>query len=196
MRMKTLVKIALVGIALIGTTAAQATTKAPTKAPTEAPNLQADWTTTLNVKLALLEKLGTDSLHVDVSSLGGEVKLEGTVDKRETMELAGTVARSVAGVEDVENEIRLEANVANPSKAAVVVGETDAEVRDAVLETKLRLALIDKMGGDGFTIGTNVASGVVTLTFDRGFMSDRRQQAVAIATGMTGVSKVVPVDKT
>ena len=77
-----------------------------------------------------------------------------------------------------------------------VVGETDAEVRDAVLETKLRIALIDKMGGDGFKIGTDVASGVVTLTLDRGFLSDRRQQAVAIATGMTGVSKVVPVDKT
>jgi hypothetical protein len=27
---------------------------------------QADWATTLNVKLALLTKLGTDSLHVDV----------------------------------------------------------------------------------------------------------------------------------
>lgn len=188
MKMKTFVTIALVGIALIGATAAQASTKAP--------NTQADWTTTLNVKLALLEKLGTDSLHVDVSSLGGEVTLVGTVDKRETMELASTVAKSVAGVVDVENEIRLEANVANPSKPAAVAGEVDAEVKDAVLETRLRLVLIDKMGGDGFKIGTDVASGVVTLTFDHGFMSDRRKQAVAIATAMTGVSKVVAVDKT
>jgi osmotically-inducible protein OsmY len=182
MKMKMLL-IALMGLALIGATAAQAT------------NSQVDWTTTLQVKLALLEKLGTDSLHVDVSSLGGAVKLGGTVDKRETMELASTVAKSVAGVEDVDNDIRLEASVANPSKTGAAVGEADAEVKDAVLETRLRLALIEKMGGDGFKIGTDVASGVVTLTFDHGFTSDRRERAVAIATGMTGVSKVVSVDK-
>ena len=52
MKMKTLVKTILIGAVLIGGTAANA-----------ADN-QADWTTTLNVKLALLNKLGTDSLHV------------------------------------------------------------------------------------------------------------------------------------
>jgi hypothetical protein len=55
MNSKTLAKIALIGALLIGGSAAQA-----------ADN-QADWTVTLNVKLALLDKLGTDSLHVDAS---------------------------------------------------------------------------------------------------------------------------------
>jgi osmotically-inducible protein OsmY len=190
MKLKSLSNAALIAVALIGAAAAQAATT------TKADAGRADWTTTLNVKLALLHKLGTDTLHVDVDSLGGTVRLAGTVDKRETKELAGTVAMSVRGVHRVENGIRLEAAVDNPSRAGAAVGEADAEVKDAVLETRLRLALIDKMGSDGFRIGTDAANGVVTLSFDEGFNSDSRERAVAIATGMAGVSKVVSVDKT
>ena len=185
MQLKSLVKLMLIGIFLAATTtAAQAGSK------------QADWTTTLNVKLALLDKLGADSLHVEVDSMAGTVTLAGTVDKRETLELAETVAESVAGVEHVDNDLRLEAALANPSRVGATVNEADAEVKDAVLETKLRLALLDKMGRDGFRIGTEAASGVVTLSFERGFKAHTRREAVAIATGMAGVSKVVSVDKT
>jgi osmotically-inducible protein OsmY len=190
MRQKSLVKLALIGIALLGITAAQA---AATPRPAAT---QADWTTTLKVKLALLNKLGTDTLHIDVASLGGTVRLTGRVEKRETKELAGTVAMSVRHVDSVENGIRLEAAVADPSKAGAAVGEAEAEVKDALLETRLRLALIDKMGSDGFTVGTDAASGVVTLSFDHAFSSGSRERAVAIATGMAGVSKVVSIDKT
>jgi osmotically-inducible protein OsmY len=196
MKLTSLVKLAAIGIALIGATAAQASTPAKALATTKAAPTQADWTTTLNVKLALLDKLGMDTMHVDVDSLAGTVTLMGTVDKRETKELAGTVAMAVPGVHHVENGIRLEAAVANPSQVGAAVGEADAEVKDAVLETRLRLALIDKMGSDGFGIGTDAANGVVTLSFDHAFNSDNRERAVAIATGMTGVSKVVSIDKT
>jgi hypothetical protein len=40
------------------------------------------------------------------------------------------------------------------------------------------------------------AVSLVTLSFDDAFETDRRDRAVAIATGMSGVSKVVSVDKT
>ena len=67
----------------------------------------------------------------------------------------------------------------------------------AACETcKFAVALIDKMGSDGFRIGTDAANGVVTLSFDQAFNGGSRERAVAIATGMTGVSKVVSVDKT
>jgi len=191
MRLTSLVKLALIGSALMCATAvAQAATSA------KADSTQADWTTMLNVKLALLNKLGPDTLHINVDSLGGTVKLAGTVDKRESKELAGKVAMSVHGVSRVENGIQLEAAVDNPSKVGAAVGEADAEVKDAVLETKLRLALIDKMGSDGYKIGTDAANGVVTLSFDQAFKSESRERAVAIANGMAGVSKVVSLDKT
>ena len=198
MRTTSLVKLAL-GIALIGATAAQADPAAQAapaqNTTTKADQTEADLRTTLNVELALLDKLGMDTRHVDVEVRDRTVRLSGTVDKRETKELAGTVAFGVRGVSRVENALKLDAAVANPSRAGAAVGEADAEVKDALLETRLRLALVDKMGGDGFRIGTNAASGVVTLSFDDAFETDRRDRAVAIATGMAGVSKVVSVDK-
>jgi len=184
MILKTLAKIALVGVVLIAGGAANA-----------ADN-QADWTTTLNVKLALLDKLGTDSLHVDVDANAGALLLKGTVDKRETRELAATIAKSVAGVESVENDIRVEASVANPNKSGVAAGETEAELKDAVLSTKIRLALVNQMGSDGFKIGTEVANGVVTLEFGSDFVAARRQEADKVVKGVDGVTKVISVEKT
>ena len=183
MSLTTHARAALIGTLLLGGSAAHAS------------DHQADWMTTLNVKLTLLEKLGTDSLHVDVDSSAGAVTLKGTVDERETKELAETVAKSVTGVKSVRNDIRLEANVANPNKAGVAAGEAEAELKDAVLRTKVRIALVDKMGSDGFRIGTEVASSVVTLEFDRGLDAARREEATKAARAVGGVSKVISVDK-
>ncbi|MCM2269184.1 MAG: BON domain-containing protein [Thermoanaerobaculia bacterium] len=183
MKSKRLVTLALAGALLLSGGAAIAEDNA------------ADWTTTLKVKLVLLEKLGADSLHVDVETVAGAVTLKGTVDKRETRELAETVAKSVESVESVKNDVRLEASVENPNKAGVAAGEAEAEVRDAVLATKIRLALADKLGSDGFKIGTEVADGVVTLEFASELTAARRREATAVVQGVEGVAKVVSVDK-
>jgi osmotically-inducible protein OsmY len=183
MKIKTLTTMALLGAVLFSGSAAIA-----------ADN-QADWTTQLNVKMALLEKLGKDSLHIEIAANAGDLILTGTVDKRETRELAETIAKSVASVKGVNNEIKLDASVMNPSKTSVAVGESEAEVKDAMLSTKIRLVLVDKMGNDGFDIGTEVADGVVTLEFEKGFTSARRTEATKLVKGVEGVSKVVSVDK-
>jgi osmotically-inducible protein OsmY len=183
MILKALVKVALAGALLIGSGAAVSA------ATTE------DVTTKLNVKLVLLEKLGTDSLHVDVEAAGGAVSLKGTVVKRETRELAESTAKSVNGVKTVKNDIKLEASEANPSKSSVAAGEAEAELKDAILATKVRLALVEKMGEDGFKVGTEVASGVVELRFEKDFTAARRQEATKIVKGVEGVTKVVSVDK-
>lgn len=156
---------------------------------------KANWTVTLNVKLALLNKLGNDSLRMDVTTNDGHVNLTGTVNKRETLELAETVAESVAGVKTVDNDLELRANEQNPSQASVAAGEAEAEVKDAVLETKVRIALVDKMGSDGFRVGTEAASGVLTLEFDKSMSAARRQEAKRIVEGVHGVTKVISVDK-
>ena len=182
MNLKDLSKVALIGALLIGGTAVQA-----------ADN-QADWTVTLNVKLALLDKLGTDSLHVDVTTEAGDVLLKGTVVQRETLELANSVAKSVKGVKSVKNDLHVEANVQNPNQAGVAAGETEAEVKDAMLSTKVRLALVDKMGTDGFRIGTAAADGVVSLEFDKQFTAARRNEAAKVVKAVDGVTKVISVD--
>lgn len=180
---KTLVAIALIGAVLIGGSAAWATAT------------QADWTVTLSVKLALLEKLGNDSLHMDVETTAGAVSLTGTVAKRETLELAQSVAKTVEGVKSVKNDLHLAANVNNPNQAAVAAGETESELKDALLSTKIRLTLVNKMGSDGFEIGTAAASGVVTLSFDKDFTSARRNEAVKLVKSLDGVTKVISLDK-
>lgn len=184
MNMKTFVTILVAGLALtVGGTSYAADENV------------ADWKTTLNVKLALLDKLGGDSLRVEVSASEGVVTLTGMVHKRETRELAETVTKSVVGVKTIHNSIELEAEKVDPNKTGVAAGEAEAEVKDAVLETKVRIALVDQMGTDGFKIGTEAASGVVTLEFGENLPTARRKQAVGAVEKLEGVTKVVTVDK-
>lgn len=156
---------------------------------------KADWSTTMNVKLALLNKLGADALHIDVDTKAGAVHLGGTVAKRETKELASTVAKSVKGVSTIDNDLELAATAANPNQVGAAVGEAEAEVKDAMLETQIRFALLEKLGSEGVKVGTEAASGVVTLEFDKDWSSARRQDAIAAVKTVDGVHKVLTVDK-
>ncbi len=192
MKHKTLASMVLAGSLLLGGAGAALADHTPSHSEDQD---KANWTTTLNVKLALLNKLGNDSLRIDVDTLNGNVVLRGTVNKRETLELAETVTKSVSGVHDVKNNLHFKGNEENPSTAAAVAGEAEAEVKDAVLETRIRIALVDKMGSDGFRVGTEAASGVVTLEFGNELSGARRQEAVRIVEGVDGVPKVVSVNK-
>ena len=156
---------------------------------------KADWATTLQVKLSLLTKLGTDSLHIDVDTSEGKVALAGTVEKRETAELATGIARSVEGVSDVQNELRVQATERTESEATAALAEAESEVKDAILETRIRIAFLDQLGSEGFKVGTEAASGVVTLEFDPAAPAELRQKAMAAARGVDGVNKVVSVDR-
>ncbi|HSM14324.1 MAG TPA: BON domain-containing protein [Thermoanaerobaculia bacterium] len=156
---------------------------------------QADWLTTAKVKLELLSKLGVDSLGVSVETANGVVVLTGEVGKRETKELADEIVRNVEGVTKVKNRIRFEAPGSDDAKVGAAVSEAEKEVKDGILESRLRIALVDRMGSDGFRIGTEAADGVVTLEFGRDLPSDRRAQAKKIAEGVEGVRKVVSIEK-
>ncbi len=106
------------------------------------------------------------------------------VHKRETKELAETVAKSVTGVKMVDNDLTLASTEANPSKTDAVTKEAEAELKDTVLETEVRIALVDKLGSDGFDISTEVASGVVTLAFHKDFVAAHRTEAQNIVKGV------------
>ncbi len=179
-------KLALVSLCLFGLLTANAAIAADTKADSKA---------ILKVKLALLEKLGPDSLRVEVDANAGVLTLQGTVKKRETAELAATIAKSVSGVKSVDNQVSVEGDAENPSAAAAVVGEAEAELRDTLLATRVRLALVNKMGSDGFNITTVAANGIVTLRFGKEFDADRRNEANRLARDVKGVTKVVSLHK-
>jgi len=152
-----------------------------------------DWTITLKVKVALLTKFGTDALRVEVITSDGKVQLAGTVEKRETRELADDVASKVEGVRRVDNDLHLRSSGGGRMNKAA--REAEAEVQDAVLESKVRLALIDKFGSDGFRVGTEAASGVVTLEFPEKLAAERRHEMVGLVEDVEGVARVISLDK-
>jgi osmotically-inducible protein OsmY len=148
------------------------------------------------VRLTLIDKFGADALGVDVAAASGNVVLAGKVEKRSTHELLSEVAQSVTGVKDVTNRVALAEPANQPTeKAGQIAAEGEREVKDASIELKLRLALIDKLGRDGFRIGTDAASGVVTLEFPAKMTRERRDQAIAVAEKVDGVKKVISIDK-
>lgn len=156
----------------------------------------ADWRVTPQVKLELLTKLGVDALHIDVDSRAGRVALSGTVERRETRELATDIARAVDGVRTVGNDLRLESPPKDGDKVgAASWSEAERELKDGLLEAKLRFALVDKLGGDGFQIGTEAADGVVTLVVPKDLPSRRRAEAQKVAADVGGVTKVVVIEK-
>jgi hypothetical protein len=154
-----------------------------------------DWSITLRVKLALLQKLGTDALHIEVITSEREVQLAGTVKKRETRELAGEVARSVEDVKKVRNDVRLVPPKKGEGKVEAAASEAEAELADAVLESKAQLALIEKFGSDGFRVSVEAASGVLTLEFPDDIAADRRRDMVGLVEDVGGAKRVVTLRK-
>ncbi len=142
----------------------------------------------LRVQRELLQKLGADSLHVNVQSDGGKLVLSGEVTKRETAELAEEVARTVEGVASVDNKIKV-------GQVESAVAEAQHELSDASLETEVQIALVGRMGSDGLRIDTDAASGVVTLSFPKKMKEARRKDALELAKQVQGVAKVVALDK-
>jgi osmotically-inducible protein OsmY len=149
----------------------------------------------LRVKLELLQKLGTDALRIEVDSDGGAVRLAGEVKKRATAELAEEVARKVDGVASVRNDLKVAGEPGPTSSADALLAEAEREVADAALEVRVSMALVDRLGSDGFRIGTDAASGVVTLEFPPAVERARRRDAVQTAEKVPGVKKVVALDK-
>jgi hyperosmotically inducible protein len=185
---------------LLAALAAAAFLAGPAAAPALAAGAAADAETSslmleLKVKMTLLEKLGVDALRVDVASKGSRITLSGTVKKRATAELAEEVAGSVAGVRRVKSRLRVAEYQESPDKVGNAATEAEREVKDSLLEGRVRAALVDQMGRDGFRIGTDAASGIVSLEFAAGFDSARRAQAIAIAEKVPGVGRVVELAK-
>lgn len=152
----------------------------------------------LRVRLQLMTELGIDGSRVAVVAKDGRVRLGGEVRERATAEHAEQVARQVEGVRSVENKIRVAPAGAAPDtrdRADALVAETESELADLVLKTRVRVALVDRLGSDGLRIGTAAASGVVTLAFPPKMERARRNDAVRTAEGVEGVTRVVTLTK-
>lgn len=147
------------------------------------------------VRLALLEKLGEDGLGVTVDATAGRVSLIGAVDKRSTQELAEEVAKSVAGVQSIDNRLiaREEGHSAD-TPVASAVGHTEHEFDDAVLEMRVGKNLLGEIGRYALDLEVEATDGVVSL---RGTLPDTERKSLALkaARGTSGVKQVVDLLK-
>ena len=146
------------------------------------------------VRLALLEKLGSDGLDVKVDALGGRVRLSGAVEKRSTQELAEEVARAVPGVQGVDNAIASRDEGAAGTPVANAVGKAENEVGDAILEMRVGRNLLGEIGRYALDLEVESTDGVVSL---RGTLPDRERKSLALraARETSGVKRVVDLLK-
>ena len=151
----------------------------------------------LKVKARLLDELGAGAFGIDVEVVGSTVILTGTVDERPTQELAEEVALAVHGVRSVRNKVALEkpekeASSDTPVSEEVAKGMSKAEreVRDAVVEVRVKRRLIEEIGRHALDLEVEASDGVVTL---RGRLPDRERERLALRTARKtrGVDKVI-----
>jgi len=157
----------------------------------------ADAALELKVKTALLTKIGWDMLDVDVEAKNGAVWLGGEAESRSHQELALEVARSVDGVASVDNQLKLEVPASDDDSRTPVadtvgqgMSKAEAEVRDAILESRVKTALIDAIGTTAFKIEVEATDGEVSL---RGDLDDERHEDLALETAKecSGVKHVI-----
>jgi hyperosmotically inducible protein len=182
----------LLAASLLGSACASTLPTPQSQAGDEAVREQdvADARLEADVRLALLDKLGDDALGVTVDAVGGRVSLLGAVDKRTTQELAEEVAKSVPGVQGVEN--RLSAREGEPESTSVgkAAGHTEREVGDAVLEMRVGRNLLGEIGRYALDLEVEATDGVVSL---RGTLPDRERKSLAlrVARETSGVARVI-----
>lgn len=150
----------------------------------------------LKVKARLLDELGAGAFGIDVEAVGDTVVLTGTVKERSTQELAEEVALAVDGVRSVRNKVELEKPEASETDTPIAEGvskgvsKAEHEVRDAVLEVRVKKRLIEEIGRHALSIEVEAVDGKVTL---RGRVPDRERERLALRTARKtrGVDKVI-----
>jgi len=136
------------------------------------------------VRAKLLDGIGTDALRIDIDVEDGKVVLNGTVRKRQTKELAGEIVGNLEGVKSVESKLgHNPAGTDDPGP----MEEAGEELADAMLATKVRMALLDELGADALDIDIEVAGGKVVL-------SGQTKKADAAVEAVHGLDDVTDVE--
>jgi len=198
--MKAITSKALLAAALLGTLLSACASTVPTsraRAADEGLREQevSDARLENAIRLALLEKLGRDGMGIKVDVDHGRAHLTGQVEKRSTQDLAEEVAKSVPGVQDVDDDVTNRDEAAPPgTPVAKAVGHAERKVDDAVLEMRVGKNLLEEIGRYALDLEVEVSDGVVSL---RGTLPDRERKSLALkaAEGVSGVKKVIDLLK-
>lgn len=144
----------------------------------------------LEVRGKLLAKVKTsDALRVHIKAEGQNVVLTGELEKESNIALVESVARTVKGVQQVTNQLTFAPDQTGNGRIENAVAKGGSEIKDALLETKIKTKLIAKSGVGAFKIEVEAVDGVVRLS---GSVPDEshREDAVRIARETSSVQEV------
>ena len=135
---------------------------------------------TSKVKVALIDDPITKAGQINVETYRGVVQLGGFVDNTQQKEQATKVARSITGVKEVRNDLRVSTN---PEATA------GQNVDDSMLTAKVKAKLTEDSTTKAYEINVGTQKGVVQLT---GFVDSTTMKARAgeIARSVDGVKDV------
>lgn len=189
-----LATVLAIGVGLAPRPALAAQRTAGAAATDESGGALQDAITHVKVRTGLLSRLGWDALGIDVDVHGDKVVLAGQVKKRSTQELAKEVTLAVSGVAEVKDNIRLVPASEPSTPVARTVEKAEREVRDALLESRVKGKLLDEIGAQALHVEVEATDGVVSL---RGTVptEEHRDLAVKTAQETTGVKKVIDLLK-
>ena len=134
---------------------------------------------TSKVKVALIDDPATKAGQINVETFRGVVQLGGFVDNAQAKEQATKVARSVTGVKEVRNDLR----VSTPQATAGQV------IDDATVTASVKAMLAEESATKAHQINVETQKGVVQLT---GFVDSTaaRTRAGELARFVDGVAVV------
>lgn len=163
--------VALGSMATVGCT--------PTRTTKSAGEQIDDSVVTAKVKTGLARDPATSAFKIEVETFRGNVQLNGFVDSADMKSAATRVARSVEGVKNVENNLRV-----GPGERTA--GEV---VDDTVITAKVKAALAEDPVVKAHQVNVETRDGVVQLA---GFVdnSNQKSQASEVTRRIAGVKHV------
>jgi hyperosmotically inducible protein len=148
--------------------------------PETAGNALDDTVITAKVKTALLTDRTANGGDTSVQTRKGQVILSGFVDNQSQRERQAELAKSVAGVQSVDNQLMVKSGPTTPGSV----------LDDSVVTVKVKTALLSDAGTKGSQIAVTTNKGVVQLS---GFVdsADAQGRAASVARNVEGVQSVV-----
>ncbi|MCC5867769.1 MAG: BON domain-containing protein [Gammaproteobacteria bacterium] len=142
----------------------------------------ADTALTANVKTRLSREDSVAASDIQVTTNNGVVTLEGTVASDYAKSAAEAIARSIEGVDRVDNQLVTSMGTARVSEAGRIGSDT-------WITTKVKSALLADSVGSGLAISVNTRDGIVTLEGDLD-NEDTLEHVREIAADVEGVRRV------
>jgi hyperosmotically inducible periplasmic protein len=164
---------AIVGALMVGTACSA------TRTQQSAGEVIDDSVLTAKVKAGLIDDPVTKAGQINVETYRGVVQLGGFVDNAAQKNQATTVARSVTGVKEVRNDLRI-------SSSQETTGQV---VDDSTVTASVKAKLIGDTTTKAYQINVGTEKGVVQLT---GFVDSKasRTRAGELAHSVDGVTDV------